>query len=84
MNKRNRRLTAEQKLFRGFMLGSLAVCAFIATAILVVWDITHTFTVYQSHETGDVVEIRDWRGNPAPDEGWDFILAGKHAKVLVP
>jgi len=49
-------------------------------AILVVWDVTHTFTVYQSHETGDVVEIRDWKGQSVPDQKWDTILAGRYGE----
>ncbi|KKU77585.1 MAG: hypothetical protein UY03_C0013G0022 [Parcubacteria group bacterium GW2011_GWA2_47_64] len=62
------------------MLGGIAVCVFIAMAILVVWDVTHTFTVYQSHETGDVVEIRDWKGQSVPDQKWDTILAGRYGE----
>lgn len=80
VKNRRRWFTAEQKLFTGFMLGGLAACAFIAVAILVVWDVTHSHTVYQSHRTGDIVDIRDWRGNPVPDDQWDAILAGRYGE----
>lgn len=84
MKNRKRRLTAEQRLFGSFMLGGLAICVCIAVATLVVWDITHTYTVRWSHQTGDVANVRDWRGNPVPDEQWDSILAGKYEKIWVP
>ena len=66
------------------MLGGIAVCVFIAMAILVVWDVTHTYTVRWSHQADDAVDVRDWRGNPVPDAQWDTILAGKHDRIWVP
>ena len=62
------------------MLGFVVACVLCAAAIILVLDTKSLPTVHRSHETGEVVDIRDWRGNPVPDEHWDRVLSRRYNK----
>ena len=73
----------ERRRARSQILFLLAIGVLFLLSVWSAWDFTQVPKVYYSNDSKEVVEVRDWRDRPVPEQQWDKVLSERFEPVWV-